>query len=68
MDEAGPNRNVFVVYAEGYLTYKQLCPGMRQELRTLRPKGARGFFNQKPDLEGMEVDEFPAQPTRSSTG
>src|SRR4051794_22374468 len=24
---AGPGHNVFVVYAEGYLTYEQLCPG-----------------------------------------
>jgi hypothetical protein len=68
VNEAGPTRNVFVVYAEGYLTYQQLCPGMRQELRVLRPKGARGYFNQKPDFEGMEVDVFPAQPTRSGTG
>lgn len=65
---AGPGHNVFIVYAEGYLTYEQLCPGMRQELRELRPKGAHGYFNQKPDLEGMEVDIFPAQPTAKPTG
>ncbi|HSP37968.1 MAG TPA: glycosyltransferase family 39 protein [Frankiaceae bacterium] len=68
VDMAGPEHNVFIVYAEGYVTYKELCPGMRQELRTLRPKGAHGYFNQKPDLEGMEVDIFPAQPTAKSTG
>jgi mannosyltransferase len=65
--EAGPSRNVFIVYAEGYHSYEMLCPGMRDELRVLRPRGAHGFFNQKPDLEGMEVDVFPAQPTRPST-
>ena len=65
---AGPNRNVFVVYAEGYLSYEQLCPGMRQKLRDLRPKGAQDYFNQKPDLEGMEVDIFPAQPTAKPAG
>jgi mannosyltransferase len=64
---AGPGRNVFIVYAEGYLTYQQLCPGMRQELRELRPKGAHGYFLQKPDLEGMEVDVFPAQAAAKPT-
>jgi hypothetical protein len=63
--EAGPERNIFVVYAEGYKTYEALCPGMRQELRTLRPTGARGYFLQEPDFEGMEVNVFPAQPARA---
>ena len=44
------------------------APGMRQELRTLRPTGAHGYFLQKPDLEGMEVDVFPAQPARPPSG
>jgi mannosyltransferase len=65
--EAGPSHNVFIVYAEGYLTYEELCPGMRQELRTLRPQGAHGYFNQKPDFEGMEVDVFPAQRARAAS-
>jgi hypothetical protein len=56
--EAGPNRNVFIVYAEGYHSYETLCPELRQDLRNARTSG-HGYFLQKPDLEGMEVDVFP---------